>query len=53
MCLGVLFTFLCVPNVRSACVGQQREAGPWNELKMVESHHVGAGNQIQVVWKNS
>ena len=46
--------YVCAPGVCSVHEGQKRVLGlQGSELQVVDSHHVGAGNQIQVFCKSS
>ena len=55
ICMGILrHVCLCTIYVPGAHRSQQRRLGTLElELQTIESHHVGAGNQIQVLWKSS
>jgi hypothetical protein len=49
VCFACMFVY--VPGI---CGGQKRASEPLGlELLMVISHHVGAWNPIQVLWKSS
>lgn len=55
MCMVVLSPMdVCAPHAFSVYGGQKKKLDPLDlELQMVLSHHMGAGNQILVVWKRS
>ena len=53
MCIGVLPPCISVYHL-CPCGGKKRMTdSPSTELYMVVSHHVGAGNQTQFLWKSS